>query len=230
MEARQRGEQDDDTAQHHHHADDLVDELDAVGAELRAYLVDEPRQAPPPQQRTADDAHEARNHLHRLVQLQAEGELGIEGHEEEDDQGIAQRDKECRHGVVRQRAFLLAGRAQLPCGVGAVGVVAESQEEQAARYLQIEAVGVVAHKIDHQSHAQARDARINHVAQGRTAARDKTIPPPLVQRTLHTEHTHWPHGRRGNNAYQQALKDNVKDIRYGVNVEWHQRGTINNKL
>ena len=221
MEACQRGEQDDDTAQHHHHADNLIDELDAVGAELRAYLVDEPSQAPPPQQRTADDAHKARNHLHWLVQLQTESELGIESHEEEDDQGVAQRDEECRHGVVCQRAFLLAGRAQLPCGVRAVGIIAESQEKQATGYLQIEPVGVVAHEINHQTHAQARDARINHVAQGRAAARDETIPASLVQRPLHTEHTNRSHRRRGNNANQQALEYNVKDIRYGIYVKWH---------
>ncbi len=63
MEAGQGGEQDDDAAEHDDHADDLVDELDAVGAELRAYLVDEPRKAPPPQECAADDAYESCYHL-----------------------------------------------------------------------------------------------------------------------------------------------------------------------
>ena len=69
MEAGQGGEQDDDAAQHDDHADDLVDDFDAVGAEFRAHLVDEPRETPPPEECSTDDTHEPYHHLEGLVEL-----------------------------------------------------------------------------------------------------------------------------------------------------------------
>ena len=65
-----------DDAAHH-----LVDDLYAVGVEHGAYLVHEPRQSVPPQQRAAYDAHVAGAHLYGMVG-DDEGKLGEEAHHE----------------------------------------------------------------------------------------------------------------------------------------------------
>ena len=222
METGDCGEQDDDAAQHDDHADDAVDELDAVGAELRADLVDEPRQTPPPEEGSADDADESHHHVDRLVDGQSEGKLGIERHEEEDDEGIAERDKKGGHGVVRQRSLLLSWRAQLARGVRAVSIKTEAQQQEASHNLEVEAVGVVVHEVDHETHAQTGDAGIDHVAKGSPAAGHETIPPALVQRALYAQNAHRPHRRGGDDAYQQALEDDVEYIWYGIYVKRHK--------
>ena len=221
MQAGQGGEQDNDAAEHDDHADDFVDDLDAVGTELRAHLVDEPRQSPPPEECAADDAHEPYHHLEGLVELQAEGKLGVEGHEEEDDKGIAQRDEEGRHGVVRERSLLLSGCAQLARGVCAVGIEAEAEQQEASHDLKIEAVGVVAHEVDHETHAETGNTGVDDVAQGSTATRNETIPAALVQRALYAQHAHRSHRCRGYDAYQQAFDDDVEKIWYSIDVERH---------
>ena len=216
MQAGQRGEQNDNTAQDDHHANDLIDDANAVGVELGANLVHQPCEAPPPHQCACHNTDKAHHHFDGTLGQQTKGKLRIERHKEENNQRITQSHQKGRDAIVGQRALVLAGLSHVLRRVGAIGVEPEDEQHHTARYLQIETVGVVAHKIDHQTHAQPGDAGIDDVAQRGAAPRDEPIPPALVQRALHTEHTHRTHRRRGDDTYEHSFKHDIQDVGDGI--------------
>ena len=81
-----RTQQDNDTDKNDNAANDLVDDSNAIGIELRPNLVNEPRQSIPPKQGTASNTKEAYQHVERPAG--GKGELGKEGAKENDDQRI----------------------------------------------------------------------------------------------------------------------------------------------
>ena len=107
--------EDDDHASYH-----LINNKDAVGIKLSPHLVDEPGETEPPEQGSEDDAEIAHTHFDRHIRHH-EGKLGKGGHEEEDDERIAQRYQESRDGIVGKGTLLVAalvhvlGRIALEC-------------------------------------------------------------------------------------------------------------------
>ena len=94
--------EDDDHASYH-----LINNKDAVGIKLSPHLVDEPGETEPPEQGSEDDAEIAHTHFDRHIRYH-EGKLGKGGHEEEDDERIAQRYQESRDGIVGKGTLLVA--------------------------------------------------------------------------------------------------------------------------
>ena len=71
MQTEQRGEQHDDATNNYQRANNPVNNTYAVIVELQTYHVNQPCQAPPPQQGAADDTDESGNQLNGLVNLQS---------------------------------------------------------------------------------------------------------------------------------------------------------------
>ena len=193
IEVEHRSYQGDDREYHDDASYHLVDNEDAVGIKLAAYLVDEPCEPEPPQQRSKEDAQVAHSHLQGHVGHH-EGKLGEGGHEEEHDERIRQGDKECRYAVVPERALLVAALVHVLGGIALEAIDAEDQEQQAAEYLQVELVLGVVDEIHHKAHSQAREERIDDVAASRPNTRHETKPTPLVQSALDTQDADRSHG------------------------------------
>ena len=83
--AYQRYQREDD----HHTAYHLINNKNAIGIKLAAYLVDEPGKTKPPQQGAKHDAEIAHAHLNRHVGNH-KGKLRVCGHEEEHDEQKAE--------------------------------------------------------------------------------------------------------------------------------------------
>ena len=163
----------------------LINNKDAIGIKLAPYLVDEPSEPKPPQQGSEDDAQIAHAHLKRHVGHH-EGKLGEGGHEEEHDERIAQRHQECRDAIVPERALLVAALVHVLGGIALEAIDAKHQQQDAAKYLQIELVLRIVDEIHHKTHTQTREQSVHDVATCRAQARHETIPATLVQSALNT--------------------------------------------
>ena len=205
--AYQRYQREDD----HHAAYHLINNKDAVGIELAAYLVDEPGKTKPPQQGAKHDAEIAHAHLDRHVGNH-KGKLRVSGHEEEHDERIGESDEEGRQSVVEQRALLVAALVHVLHRVALEAIYSKDKQQQTARNLKIELVLGIVDKIHHKTHTQTREHGIHDVAASSTDACHKTIPAPLVQRALNTQNTYWTHGSRGNDTYDNTLENKIKDV------------------
>ena len=205
--AYQRYQREDD----HHAAYHLINNKDAVGIELAAYLVDEPGKTKPPQQGAKHDAEIAHAHLDRHVGNH-KGKLRVSGHEEEHDERIGESDEEGRQSVVEQRALLVAALVHVLHRVALEAIYSKDKQQQTARNLKIELVLGIVDKIHHKTHTQTREHGIHDVAASSADACHKTIPAPLVQRALNTQNTYWTHGSRGNDTYDNTLENKIKDV------------------
>ena len=148
-----------------------------------------------------------------------EGKLGVECHEEEDDERIAECDEESRHRVIGQRAFGLAGLVHLLGGVGVVGVQAEGEQHERTDDLQIETVAGVVHEVHDECHSEARDGCIDNIACCGTHAGDESVPAAFLQRPLYTQHSYGTHWCRYNQPYEHPLEDEIQYVDW--HVEWH---------
>ena len=90
---RGRTKQHDNTSDNHSHANNLVDDLDAIGIKLSTNLIYQPRQAPPPKEGTTHDTGKPHEHLERMIR-QHKRKLCIHRQKEEDNQWIRERDEE----------------------------------------------------------------------------------------------------------------------------------------
>ncbi len=194
--------EDDDAA-----ANDAVDYYHARLVKLGAYLVYHPRQPIPPQQRAAYHGGIAHGHEHGLVGYD-EVELGKEGYEEQDYQGVGQGDEECRHRVVDQCAFLF-----LPVDMGVFQRVAEETDEtenekhHAAGKLQVELVYGVVDEIYHKRHARPGDQGIKQVACRGSYACGESIPASFLLGPLNAKYSHGTHWRGSRYANDDAFDD-----------------------
>ena len=205
--AYQRYQREDD----HHTAYHLINNKNAIGIKLAAYLVDEPGKTKPPQQGAKHDAEIAHAHLDRHVGNH-KGKLRVSGHEEEHDERIGESDEEGRQSVVEQRALLVAALVHVLHRVALEAIYSKDKQQQTARNLKIELVLGIVDKIHHKTHTQTREHGIHDVAASSADACHKTIPAPLVQRALNTQNTYWTHGSRGNDAYDNTLENKIKDV------------------
>ena len=205
--AYQRYQREDD----HHTAYHLINNKNAIGIKLAAYLVDEPGKTKPPQQGAKHDAEIAHAHLDRHVGNH-KGKLRVSGHEEEHDERIGESDEEGRQSVVEQRALLVAALVHVLHRVALEAIYSKDKQQQTARNLKIELVLGIVDKIHHKTHTQTREHGIHDVAASSADACHKTIPAPLVQRALNTQNTYWTHGGRGNDAYDNTLENKIKDV------------------
>ena len=149
--------------------------------------------------------------MQRMIRYD-KSELGKGRHKEENYQRIGERNKECRYSVMYQRALLVAADMDFLRRVGAVTVYSESHQHYAAGYLENETVMIVVDQIHNETHAKARYQRINEIANRRPYARNKTIPTPLVQSALYTEHPDRPHWRRRHDADKHPFENPVKYV------------------
>ena len=172
--------EDDDHASYH-----LINNKDAVGIKLSPHLVDEPGETEPPEQGSEDDAEIAHTHFDRHIRHH-EGKLGKGGHEEEDDERIAQRYQESRDGIVGKGTLLVAALVHVLGGIALEAIDAKHQQQDAAKYLQIELVLRIVDEIHHKTHTQTREQSVHDVATCRAQARHETIPAALVQSALNT--------------------------------------------
>ena len=205
--AYQRYQREDD----HHTAYHLINNKDAIGIKLAAYLVDEPGKTKPPQQGAKHDAEIAHAHLNRHVGNH-KGKLRVCGHEEEHDERIGEGDEKGRQAVVEQCALLVAALVHILHRVALETIHSEDKQQQTARNLKIELVLGIVDKIHHKTHPQTREHGIHDVAASSADACHKTIPAPLVQRALNTQNTYWTHGSRGNDTYDNTLENKIKDV------------------
>ena len=205
--AYQRYQREDD----HHTAYHLINNKNAIGIKLAAYLVDEPGKTKPPQQGAKHDAEIAHAHLDRHVGNH-KGKLRICGHEEEHDERIGEGDEKGRQAVVEQCALLVAALVHILHRVALETIHSEDKQQQTARNLKIELVLGIVDKIHHKAHTQTREHGIHDVAASSADACHKTIPAPLVQRALNTQNTYWTHGGRGNDTYDNTLENKIKDV------------------
>lgn len=205
--AYQRYQREDD----HHTAYHLINNKNAVGIKLAAYLVDEPGKAKPPQQGAKHDAEIAHTHLDRHVR-NYKGKLRVCGHEEEHDERIGECDEEGRQSVVEQGALLVAALVHVLRRVALEAIHSEDKQQQTARNLKIKLVLGIVDKIHYKTHTQTRKHGIHDVAASSADACHKTIPAPLVQRALNTQNTYWTHGSRGNDTYDNTLENKIKDV------------------
>lgn len=199
--------EDNDHASYH-----LINNKDAVGIKLSPHLVDEPGETEPPEQGSEDDAEIAHTHFDRHIRHH-EGKLGKGGHEEEDDERIAQRYQESRDGIVGKGTLLVAALVHVLGRIAPEAIDAEDEEHYAAENLEDELVLRIVHEIHHEAHTQAREKRIDDVAARCTYTRDETIPSPLVQGSLNTKDTYRPHRSRGNHTDKNSLEYKVKDVK-----------------
>lgn len=196
---------------HDNAADDFIYYYDAAVVEFPPYLVYQPRQPEPPQQRSADNAEIAHTHVQRML-WNDKGKLGKRCHEKEYYQRIGERNKECRHPVVYQRTFLFSAYVYLLGRVWTVTIYPESHQHYASRYLQDKTVLVVVYQIHDETHAETRYQRINEVADRRTNPRNKAIPAAFVQCALYAKHTNRSHRRWRHNANEHPFKNPVEYV------------------
>ena len=185
IQIENRAEKGDDGEDDDHAAYYLIDNDNAIGIKLVPNLIDEPGEAEPPQQGSEDDAQIAHAHLKRHVGHH-ECKLGEGGHEEEHDERIAQRHQECRDAIVPERALLVAALVHVLGGIALEAIDAKHQQQDAAKYLQIELVLRIVDEIHHKTHTQTREQSVHDVATCRAQARHETIPAALVQSALNT--------------------------------------------
>lgn len=190
----------------------LINNKDAVGIKLSPHLVDEPGKTEPPEQGSEDDAEIAHTHFDRHIRHH-EGKLGKGGHEEEDDERIAQRYQESRDGIVGKGTLLVAALVHVLGRIAPEAIDAEDEEHHAAENLEDELVLRIVHEIHHEAHTQAREKRIDDVAASCTDTRYETIPSPLVQGSLNTKDAHRTHRSRGNHTDKNSLEYKVKDVK-----------------
>ncbi len=198
--------EDDNHASYH-----LVYNEDAIGVELATYLVDEPRQSEPPEQRPEHDAQIAHPHLHGHIGHH-KGKLGEGCHEEEHDKRIGQGDEERRNAVVQERALLVAALVHVLGGIALEAIDAEHQEQETSEDLEVELVLGVVDNIHHEAHTQASEQGIHNVAACCSHTSHETIPTPFVQSALNTQDAHGPHRGGGKNTYDNSLENEIKNI------------------
>ena len=131
--AYQRYQREDD----HHTAYHLINNKNAIGIKLAAYLVDEPGKTKPPQQGAKHDAEIAHAHLNRHVGNH-KGKLRKCGHEEEHDERIGEGDEKGRQAVVEQCALLVAALVHVLHRVALETIHSEDKQQQTARNLKIQ--------------------------------------------------------------------------------------------
>ena len=165
-------------ADNHGYTNDLIDNADARRVELRADAVHQPSQSPPPQQGTAHDAGKAHKHLERMVR-QHEGELGVEGEEQEDNQRVGECHEERRPGIIPQRSLLLSRLMHLLRGITLIRVQAEAQQHDTTAHLQVESVLVVVDQVHHERHTEACEARIQDIADSSTRCTQRMPTGPI---------------------------------------------------
>ena len=205
-------EEGDDREDDDHAAYYLINNKDAVGIKLSPHLVDEPGETEPPEQGSEDDAEIAHTHFDRHIRHH-EGKLGKGGHEEEDDERIAQRYQESRDGIVGKGTLLVAALVHVLGRIALEAIDTEDEEHYAAENLEDELVLRIVHEIHHEAHTQAREKRIDDVAASCTDTRYETIPSPLVQGSLNTKDAHRTHRSRGNHTDKNSLEYKVKDVK-----------------
>ena len=85
------------------------------------------------------------------------------GEEEEDNQGIADRNGKAREGIMPKRASLSCWLMRLG-RFRVVGIGSEAEQQNAAQYLEIEDCSGLFDEIHHEAHAQTRHHSVDEVA------------------------------------------------------------------
>lgn len=212
VEVEDGAQQHDNGENHYYAAYNLVDEQNAVVVELAPHLVYKPCKPEPPQYGSADDAYVSHAHFNGAVGHN-EGELCKQENEKEDDEGVGQRHQECRYGIVHERPFAaLHALVQFLCGVGAVAVYPEYEQEHASADLQKKAVALVVDEIHHETHSKTGEQGVDDVAHRCCNARNETIPTAFVKRALYAKYAHGTHRGRSHDAYKDSLENEVQYV------------------
>lgn len=143
---------------------DFVHHPYAAEVEAAAYFVDEVGQHGPPEYGAAHYADEAAGLRYPVVVGHDEFELCEQADEQEDDEGVGEGDEEGGEEVPEVGAVFLGGvgGAERAYGVAPECEYSESQEHEAAHYLQ-ECL-VFSEESVHEAHAVACDKRVDDVA------------------------------------------------------------------
>ena len=189
-------------------ADDLVDENDAIILEDVLYFVDEPCESEPPQQSSCDDAEVSDAHFERVAWYD-ESQLCKNGHEQQYDKWVGERDEEGRETIVEIGALRGAAVVHVARGIGAETDNSEDEQHDAAQNLQEELVSCVVDEVHDETHAKSGDEGVEQVAGRGAQSCNEAVPPAFVERPLYAQNAHRPHGRRCQDTYDEALENGV---------------------
>ena len=218
VSSEQSVEQSDYGCSHDQKAEQTVEQGDGPHLEAGTYPVEGCRKAEPPDDGSRHDPRIAEGLLGGMFRYD-KAEPGKEGQEENDDEGIADRNGKPREHVVPQRTSPSACLVGL-CRLAVVRVCTEAEEQDAAEQLKVVDGGGALDEVHDEAHAEARNQSIDEVAQGSPDASCKAVPAPLVEGTLHRKDPDGSHRRTCHDSDHHAPHREVNGIDWFYPQGW----------